>query len=353
MHSSEAQQPPPHRLVTRVIALSVVVILALLAWQVAEVLLLLFSAALVALLLSALALPLRRHAGLGHGVSVVVVLVLLMLALTGLGWAMGPQISSQISQLQERLPEALQRIQAWLESYSWSKSLLQSAPPVADWLPAPGKILGRISGVFSTAFGAILYLLLVMIMGVYLAIDPNLYCRGILLLVPKSAQEQAGELLETLGRALRWWLVGQLLAMLAVGVLTAFGLWLIDLPMFLALGLIAGLLAFVPYLGPMASAVPAILVAFVDDPIHVVYVIGVFASVQFLEGNFLTPMIQRSVVYLAPALLLSAQLLMAILFGFLGVLLATPLTVAVLVVVQVLYVRDFLDHPVRVLGQHD
>lgn len=121
---------------------------------------------------------------------------------------------------------------------------------------------------------------------------------------------------------------------------------LIDVPLILALALIAGLLSFVPYLGPILSAIPALLVALVVSPLLTVYVVLVYSAVQFLEGNFITPIIQERAVSLPPAVLLIAQLGM-------GVLLATPLAVVAIVLIQMLYVRDTLGDAIRVLGQHD
>lgn len=159
------------------------------------------------------------------------------------------------------------------------------------------------------------------------------------------------QVFESLGTALRWWLVGRAASMLVVGILTALGLWIAGVPVPLALALIAALMAFVPFLGPVLGAIPAVLVALVESPVKVLYVIIVFTFVQLLENYFITPLIQQRAVSMAPALLITVQIVMAILFGAMGVLLATPLAVVFIVLVQMLYIHDVLGDRIRLLGE--
>jgi len=154
--------------------------------------------------------------------------------------------------------------------------------------------------------------------------------------------------------ALRWWLLGRLVAMTAVGLLTALGLWAIGMPMALALGFIAGLLSFVPYIGPIVSAVPAILVALADGGfLETGYVVLIYGAAQFLEGSLITPVVQKYSVALPPAILIIAQFLLAVPFGPVGIMLATPFAVSVIVMTQMLYVEDILGDSVKVLGRPD
>lgn len=349
--------PAAHRAHLRVLlitiaALGTLAVLALLAWRVAHVLLVIFAAVLLAILLDALARLLARHLRIGHLPALVLGLAVIAATLVGLGFLAGPQVSQQLGQLGERLPEAVAQIKEAIEGQAWGRALLRNAPTPAQLVPRPGDVLGQISGVFSTALGTVINLFIILILALYLAADPGLYLHGLQLVLPPKFQPRAEQVLGALGLALRWWLVGRISSMVAVGVLTGFGLWLIDMPLVLALALTAGLLAFVPLIGPIVSAVPAILLALMEDPIKAGYVIGIYSGIQFLEGNFITPLIQKQTVALPPAVLLTAQLLMGVLFGFLGVLLATPLAVTAIVLVQMLYVQDLLGSRVRVLGQH-
>jgi predicted PurR-regulated permease PerM len=137
-----------------------------------------------------------------------------------------------------------------------------------------------------------------------------------------------------------------------VGVLTTLALGLIDMPLALVLGVIAGLFTFVPFIGPISSVIPAMLIGLMESPLMALYALIIYSVVQFIEGNFLTPLIQKRIIAMPPALLLSAQFFMGVFYGLFGLLLATPLAVTGTVLVQMLYVQDYLKDSVRVLGQH-
>ncbi|NIR60966.1 MAG: AI-2E family transporter [Gammaproteobacteria bacterium] len=333
------------------VSIGFLVLLVLLGWYVSQVLLVVFGGILFAVFLDALARFLARWARLPRPVSLGgVVVALSALVVAGL-WLGGPAVTGQVAALAERIPEDLARIRALLMDTRWGRLLLEAAPGPELVVPAPGDILGRISGVFSTTLGVLTNLTLIVLIGVYLAAEPGHYTGGLLHLLPRPARERGAQILEALGHALRWWLVGRAVSMAAVGVLTSLGLWLIGMPLVLALGLIAGLFSFVPYIGPIVSALPAVLIGLVQGPLMALYVVAVYAVVQFIEGNLITPITQERVVALPPAVLLTAQVMMGVLFGLMGLLLATPLTVAVIVLIQMLYVQDVLGDRVRVLGE--
>jgi predicted PurR-regulated permease PerM len=192
----------------------------------------------------------------------------------------------------------------------------------------------------------LLNFVMVAFIGLYLAIDPGIYRRGLLSLVPLDRRARAAEILAAVGEALRGWLLGQVFAMLVVGVLATIGLWLLGIPLALALGLLAALLGFIPYLGPLAAAVPAVLLALLAGPQQALQVALLYVGIQLLEGYFLTPLVQQRAVHLPPALTISAMVVMGGLLGGLGLALAVPLTAAAIVLVQKLYVEDVLgDRP--------
>lgn len=185
----------------------------------------------------------------------------------------------------------------------------------------------------------------ILVGGAYLAFQPGLYRRGLLKLFPKTARQGAEATLLSSARALRLWLLGQLAAMAIVGLLTGIGAWLIGLPSAMALGLIAALLEFIPFVGPMLMAIPALLLALTVDTQTVIMTLVLYTAVQQLEGNVITPVVQRRAVSLPPALTLFALIAMGVVFGPLGVLFAAPLTVVAYVMVKEVYVR-------RTLGEH-
>jgi predicted PurR-regulated permease PerM len=278
-------------------------------------------------------------------------LTLLLVALVASGWLAGPRIVDQIAQLTERIPDAIESIQSGLVQYEWIQKLLSSTPQPQQILPLGSEVLDSITGAFSAAVGYVSSVPVVLFLGVYLAASPHLYIDGAIHLLPLAKRKRAREVFSALGQALRWWLVGRIASMAVVGALTVLGLSIVGVSLALTLGLIAALLSFVPYVGPVLSAIPAILVALVESPRKVIHVAFVYGAVQALESYLITPLIQHRAVSIPPALLLIAQILMGVLAGPVGVLLATPLAVVVIVIVQMLYVQDVLGDCVKVLGE--
>jgi hypothetical protein len=158
-----------------------------------------------------------------------------------------------------------------------------------------------------------------------------------------AGHRRAAELLDAIAHTLRLWLLGQLVAMVTVGTLATIALWVLDVPSPLALGLIAGLTEFIPILGPFMAAVPAILAALLVDPMKAVHVAIAYLVVQQVENHILQPLVQKEVVALPPLLTIFATVTFGLIFGPLGLLLATPLAVVALVAVRMLYVEDVLD----------
>ncbi len=227
-----------------------------------------------------------------------------------------------------------------MERYAWGRQLLQDLDRLQ--VVGRGHGLSRITTIFSTTVGGALSLIAILFTGLYLAFDPTLYRRGVLRLAPLGMRRRAAEILDALETTLRGWLVSQSFSMTIVGLATTFGLWLLGIPLALALGLIAFLFTFVPYVGPIVAAVPAILVALTISPTQAMYVGLLYLGVQMVEGNLLTPLIQQRMIRLPPALTLAAQMLMGVLLGTVGVVLATPIAACCLVLAQKLYVEDTL-----------
>jgi predicted PurR-regulated permease PerM len=325
--------------------------LFVLLWHLAEVLLAVFAAVLFAVWLDGLALLVSQRTRIGRGWALLMVILVLLVGIGSFGMLAGTQVSDQLSQLGQRVPIALDQLRSLVDANSWGHDLLARIPAPRDWVPSDKDILGQLSGVFSTAIGTLVNAVIVVLIGFYLAIKPKQYVDNVVRLLPTGKRPRGRQVLHYLGHALRWWLVGRMAAMAVVGVLTGVALWLAGTPLVLALALIAALLSFVPFVGPVMAAVPAVLIAFLQSPFHALYVLGIYTVVQFAEGNFITPMIQERAVSLPPAALLTAQLLMGVLFGVFGIVLATPLAVAIIVLVQMLYVEDVLGDHVEVLGE--
>jgi predicted PurR-regulated permease PerM len=193
-------------------------------------------------------------------------------------------------------------------------------------------------------------LLLILVGGVYLAAQPKLYRTGLLKLVPPRSRQLAAEALDDSERALRLWLIGQLVAMVIIGTVTGVGLWLLGVPSALTLGIIAGLLEFVAIIGPIIAAIPALLIALTQGVDMALWTLALYVMVQQLESNLLQPIIQQKAVDLPPALLLFSIVVGGLLFGLIGVLLAAPMTVLAYVMIKRLYVLEALNTPTSLPG---
>lgn len=324
-----------------------------LLWYMSRVLLLVFGGVLLGVFLGGLAKALHERTPLPRGAALGAAVLFILAVLVGFGFIAGPRLSDELGQLSEQVPEALDRLQQRVTQAPWAQEILDRAPGAGSLGTAGSSIAQQFLSFFSTAFGALTNALIVFIIGLYLAISPQVYVRGVLRLVPPQRRDRGREVLHGLGRALRWWLVGRFASMAIVGVLTGIGLFIAGVPLAFTLGFIAAVFSFVPYIGPIASAVPALLVGFAEGPQKALYVVIVYVAVQLLESYLITPLIQERAVSIPPALLITAQVIIGVLAGVLGVLLATPLAVVLIALVQMLYVNQVLGDDMAVLGDKD
>jgi predicted PurR-regulated permease PerM len=199
-------------------------------------------------------------------------------------------------------------------------------------------------------FGGIL---LIVFLAIYIAAEPDVYHGGLMHLFPHHARKRAGEVFSAIALVLRKWLVTQLIAMLAIGTITTVVLLILDVKAAFALGALAGLLEFVPTIGPLLSAIPAVAMAFLDSPDKALAVAVAYGAIQFLENHLLIPLLMKGGVNLPPALTVVSQALMAMLFGFLGLMVAVPLLAAIMVPVKMLYVEGVVGDDMDVLPEEE
>ncbi len=265
--------------------------------------------------------------------------VLLSLAvLAALSVFTGDEIAEQFAELRERLPEAITTVRTWLESNEFGRFFLEAAVGAKE----EGVSAGEAMKTATATVGAVSHAVIVFLIALYLAFGPSPYINGVVALVPTSLQADARAAFEVSGQALRGWLLGQGVAMLAVGVLTYIGLSIAGVPLAFILGIIAGLFEFIPILGPFLAAIPGLLLAFSVGPTTALYALIVYLSVQQLESIAINPLAQKWSVDLPPALCLFAIVVFGLLFGIPGMLFATPLTVVLVALVK----RFHTDRPV-------
>jgi predicted PurR-regulated permease PerM len=312
--------------------------LALLTVVMADVFLLIFGAILIAALIRSAAIPFLRM-GLPDSLSVLLGLAAIVLALVLAGWLFGATLGAQFAIVAGRLPGAAEQARAWIGQFPLMAPLLSTTPDVQA-------IMGQAMSVAFGALGALTNLVLVFIAAVYLALQPQLYARGIELLFPKDEGPRVRDALTTSGLAMRRYLLAQFVTMTAVGLVVGIGLAVLGVPSAAALGLIVGLANFIPLIGPFIGAVPGVLIAFAVDTQTGVWAALVYFVAQQLEGNVLTPLVQRYAVSIPPAVLLFSLAALGGLFGAIGVVLAAPLAVVVYTLTYTLWVRGALGHDV-------
>lgn len=316
-------------------------------WSLRFVLVLAFGAILFAVVLDAAAGFLAQRLRVPERFALVTALVLVIGGTAASLWFFGAEVAGSAEGIAQALPDAIAQGRQFAAQWGlggWVDGWL------AEFRRGSG-VGGSIGQVLMSVGDSFTNLVLVVFGGIFIALNPGIYRTGLIKLIPPSARSNAATALDDSRNALRLWLKGRLLAMALVGVLTGAGLWLIGIPSWLALGLLATLLEFIPFFGPIIAAVPAVLLALLVSPGDAALVVVLFLVVQQLEGNVISPLIQHRAVELPPALLLFALLAFGLLFGLVGVLLAEPLTVALFVLVKRLYVREALGTRTPIPGE--
>ncbi len=324
------------RVVSLAVLLSTLLFLLIVA---PDVLLVIFAGVLFAVFFSGGGTFIARHTGLPRALGIGLFILLLLGALAAAVLGFASEVVEQLDQLTQRIPSAIENLRSRIKEFAWGERLLESANPQGLISGAGGSAAA--TAVTST-FGALGNLIIMLFIGLYGALDPGSYRQGLVALLAPSLRERGDEVLGKGGKTLQNWLIAQLMAMAVVGTLTWLGLWLLGIPLAFILGLIAALLAFIPNIGPVLAAAPAILLALPEGGTTVLLVIAVYLSVQTLESYFITPLIQQERVSLPPALIISMQLLLGVLFGLLGLALATPLAALGLTMIRDVYVGDYL-----------
>lgn len=333
-----------------------------------------------------------------RGLGAAIIVLLVLGALVGIGFLAAPQISRQMGELRRQVPQAIDRLEQWIQQRGGGVAqIIQAAsdapgqggaspggdtagagPTSRDTAPADRagaegstqqgggqvdlrqSLRQQLAGVGSTFFsvfsstvsvlGGVVIMLFV---AIFVASDPGLYHAGLMHLFPHPARRRAGEVLSATATTLRRWLLMQMVAMIVIGSVTTVVLLLLDVKAAIALGLIAGLLEFIPYVGPILSAVPAIAMALVDGPEKVIWVVVAYTAIQQLEGLVLQPLLMKEGLELPPVMTILGQALFSLVFGFLGLLLAVPLLASVMIPVKLLYVRDVVGDEVTVPGDEE
>lgn len=336
----------------RLLVVILVGAIALAAWAVRDAILLVFAAVLLAIALHGIADALTKSTPLPRPGALALAAMLLIGSVAGILWVFGAQLANELSGVIERLPGAWQRAKETLESNPAGSAFVAEIEAIAA-----GDSGGSLRGMLTNAGGYALpfasgftSVLLVIFAAGFLTTSAESNRRGVLLLLPKGYDEKVRIALDASGRALKKWLLGITIDMVVMTILMGVALWLLGVPAFVGLALIAGLSQFVPTIGPLLSSIPGILLAFTVSPMTALWTAIAYFAVSQIESNLIYPLIQKKTTSISPALNLFAIVAFGMLLGPLGLLLATPILVVVSVFVIQLYVQDTLGKPAAVPG---
>lgn len=312
---------------------ALIVVLILLFKATFSVFLLILAGALIAIFFRGLSGLLCKKTGWKEGICLAISVAGTILLVIALFWLIGAKIQNQVTELSDKMPQMIDNAKAQLSQNPIGKKVVEK-------ISSPGsakKAQGLASTFFRSTFGVLGDIYVVLFLGIFFTVSPGIYKKGIVKLIPERGQDKGEEVLNKLGENLKKWLKGKIFSMTVVMVLTAISLAIVGIPMWLVLAIIAGLLNFIPNFGPLIAMIPAVLVAFMQGPTTAAIVAGIYIVIQVVESNFITPMVQQKLVSIPPALIICAQLLISPLTGGWGLVLATPLMLIIMVLVQELY----------------
>lgn len=393
MTAPRSSSPWSSRDVLRVTVLvSGVLLTLLLLWIGREIFFLAFIGVLFGLTLSGAVDTLQRFR-IPRGLAAPLLLLLVIGFLAGLTSFAAPQVTSQFRDVKDQIPKVAGKVRGWVDSRIGGVTQLLSdsastaagatgdstgrdttardstsaqdstrrdssardsaqgdstrtqvagraGAPTQQLRPQIGSVGKAFFTFFSSTLAALGGMILIIFMTLFIAIEPQLYQDGLMHLVPHRNRARLREVLQRLATVLRRWLITQMIAMVVIGVVTGLAMWALGIRGAIALGVIAGILEFIPFVGPIASAVPAIAMGLLDSPEKAIWVAVAFTLIQQSEGHLLIPLLMKDSLDLPPVLTILSQALMATVFGFMGLLVAVPMLAAVMVAVRMLYVED-------------
>lgn len=336
------------KFVRRVLIVLALASLFYLAWHLRILLLMLFGAVVVATIFRAIADRIGKLTGLSNGIATALSIVLVIGLLVALVMMFGAHVAEQVKTLGQAIPAAWREFETRLGALGLGEQFKRLTASISSPGGSSLSAFGRTMLSIGTGVADVL---IVLVAGIFLAVQPRFYLTGLVKLVPPGKRSLAFESIMESERALRLWLRGQLIAMVVVGLLTGLGLWALGMRSALALGLLAGILEFVPFAGPILSAVPAVLLALAVSPDLALWVVLLYIAVQQFEGYVLMPLVQQYAVELPGVVLLFSLIAFGSIFGVLGVILAAPLAVVTFVLVKRLYVIETLHTPTPLPGE--
>ena len=319
-----------------------VIALAATLYFIGDLLILAFGSVLGAIVIHAIAEIYNERLRIPARPALVAAILTVLALIVFLGWLFGVEFRTQVNVLVTRLPGILEEIGDQL-------SISPVGAKVVDAVRAAfagSRVAQDIGGLAEGAGQLAINALLVLVGAIFFAVDPKVYERGFLLLMPPSKRAVVEDALGDTASTLRLWLRAQLIQMTSMGVLVGLGLWWLEVPSAAALGLLSGLSEFIPYVGPVAAMIPALGLAATQSVSHVLWALGVFAAVRVIQTNFITPFVTSRVVAIPPAITLFSVLAIGAVFGLFGLFFSAALLVVIYTLIRSLYLRDTLGEDI-------
>jgi predicted PurR-regulated permease PerM len=320
--------------------LVLLVVMLLLFKTLFSILLLTLAGALFAIYFHGCAGFFKKHLHTTSGWSLALSIIINVLLIVGFFWFVGARLQQQVSDLTDTLPQTIENGKEYLQKTTIGSKVLHYLNSSGD----SQKTRSLVKGFFSSSFGVLSDLYIVLLLGIFFIASPFTYKKGIVHLLPPKAKDKGAQLIDDIHQVLKNWIKGQLFGFLFIAVLTALGLWIIGMPLILTLALIAGILNFIPNFGPIIALIPAGLIGLTQGTTTAILVLCLYTFIQIVQSAVTQPLIQKKMVSIPPALIIFGQVAMGMVGGFWGVMLATPVIAIIMTAVNKLYVEEQSYH---------
>lgn len=312
------------------------VIIVFIIFRTFNAFLLVLAASLIALFFSAVSGRIKMWTGLKDGVSLALTIALMVVVVGLFFWLVGAEAQNQYKEMQEAVPVIIDNAQSYLNKSDVGQKVSQYISDIEN----QKKVLPFLQNFFKSSFGVFGDLYIVVFLALFISISPFDYINGAVNLVPRRGKVKAKHLFTEIGFNLKKWIKGAIISGLSVFIMSAVGLLILGVDMWLILAISAGLLNVIPNFGPIIAMIPAVLVALLTSPTQALMVAGLYLTVQIIESNLITPNVQKKLLNTPPALLILFQVLMGTLTGGWGIVLAVPMLVIVITMVKHLYLDN-------------
>jgi predicted PurR-regulated permease PerM len=313
---------------------AIVAILILIARVAFGVLLMALAGCLISVYFHGLGDVIQRKTKWSRRISMIISIAGSFIILGFLFWFMGSKIQTQISDLSDTLPHTISNARVRLGETPLGRKVLQATSGGSS-----DKLFATVGSFFSTSFGVLGNMYIILFLGIFFTASPSLYKDGLILLIPPGHKDLARHIINRTSLSLKGWLKGTMISMVMLIILMPIGLTIMGIPLALVLGLLAGILVIVPNFGSFIAMIPGVLLALTINTNTAIIVALIYIGVQTLVQNIIAPIIQKKMINMPPALTIIGQLVMGVLGGAMGIIMAVPALAVMMILVDEIYVK--------------